>query len=188
MGKTRLLEALRAEAATGGRRVILVDARDSGPNPFALLGTIAELGGRKPGPGQEILLAALGGDPGGLDRRVAEVRTQAAWAELLSGLAEGAGFGKRVLLLIDNAEAADEASLRMLSALTRRSALPVAVIAAVTGNPPDARAVEAIPPLSASDLAILAGAWLGQAPPAEPIAAALHARSGGLPLNARTLI
>jgi tetratricopeptide (TPR) repeat protein len=188
VGKSRLLEALRAEAGSGGRRVIMVDARDSGPSPFALLGSIAEVSGRKPAPDQEILLAALSGDPTGLDRRVAKVRTQAAWADLLAGLADDAGFGRRILLLIDNAEMADEASLRMLSALTQRAALPVAVVAAVTGSPPDGKRALAVPELSQADLGALAGAWLGQAAPAEPVAAALHAKTGGLPLNARTLV
>ncbi|MBM3269602.1 MAG: AAA family ATPase [Candidatus Sericytochromatia bacterium] len=187
-GKSRLLGELKGLAAAAGQPVALVAAGDFGPNPYATLGAVAErLGLRLPD--DEARRRALAGDLGDLDQRVARERTQAAWAELLSQAAGQGGAGSRpAVVLIDEAERADEASTRMLAALRRRAGIPVVAILAVTGALPEGAQGHDLGPLGIDAVAAIASGALGGAVIPPDTAALLRERAGGRPLLVRRLL
>jgi DNA-binding SARP family transcriptional activator len=126
MGKTALLERVLADAEADGWRVLRVGADPAGSLPYALLAEIADglLAGRggaaAPPPGTVgvvlagLRLAARGGGPA----TAAEPPTRQQIAAALTRVVGEATPPGGLLLAVDDAHAADEASLRVLQLLT----------------------------------------------------------------------
>jgi DNA-binding CsgD family transcriptional regulator len=198
IGKTRLLTWARERAAGAGVRVLYGTADEiEGSVPLAgarvLLGRAARELDRG-GPAQLGLLALEGGlaEPGGLGSRRDEVIHALWW--LIVELADACPLA----LLLDDAQWADEVTLRLLRLAARRAPeLPLALV--VTARParpgqrhgglaaePAFMRLEPVP-LSVAGAARLIEATLGRPGPDE-LAERARAVTGGNPLYLRVLL
>ncbi len=219
-GRSRVLEAIAGLSVTSGHLVARVDAREGSRLPYGTLAAVARRLAQVPALAQAAQNEALAGALGGLDPRPAQLRAQCAWADFFAFAAShhhplvAVGDDKRLVVVLDNFDEADEASMALLRALARRGGVPVFVVASVAGGLPEGERGVVLQPLSVPEIGTMIAGTLGlqpladqsgpdgaeladsSAPPVDSpvppasasLIAAFHARSGGLPRIARAML
>ncbi|HLK36159.1 MAG TPA: serine/threonine-protein kinase [Polyangiaceae bacterium] len=204
MGRSRLLDEIGQRARLAGAAVVRVDAATTpqtyGTATALVLGVADALPvrARQRAASFRTALSKLGAavsDRLGVDASAPDADAPADGA-ILEGWFEGISLGGPLVLLVDDVDSADDASLGLLAGLAMiapQSRLAV-VVTQNAGHPGDpaiglrtilehAAKVE-VAGLSAPELAELARSIFGRAPGVERFAEWLHERTAGSPLHA----